>query len=72
MTFVITLELVPPIEIEIGTEKNEKCLIVACGKSFGQETLKILKNNKEEFWFRNSISRSILQPFVDKYPECCI
>jgi len=68
--FVITLELVPPIEIK--TEKNEKCLIVACGKSFDQETLKILRNGEEEFWFKSSIDMNVLKPFVEKFPEHCI
>ncbi len=70
MAFEILLELDPPIETV--TEKNEKCLIIACGKSFGQETLKILRNGKEEFWIKSSINRDVLQPFIDKYPECCI
>lgn len=68
--FLITIELVPPIEIV--TENNEKCLIVACGKSFDQETLKILRNGEEEFWFKSSIKKNVLQPFIDKFPECCI
>lgn len=70
MKFKIYLELIPPLEVV--TEQNEKCLIIACGESFKQETLKILRNGEEEFWIKSSINRDVLQPFIDKYTECCI
>ena len=64
--FEIIFELVPPIEIV--NENKDKCLIIACGKSFGQETFKILRNVKEEYWFKKSIDMNLQQPFADKFP----